>query len=162
MAGQPAGSDGAALSCSFDFEGAALCTLEARWAANLAHFVASMPKAFFRARVEIFSASLCRVSKAAAARVPAQAGTMSGTACTVRTRKFMTNRLLQRKQFVRARAEREGFTLLLQPARWRRRAAHAAADSWRRTTTLPRAPQVIDVLHPGRPNVSKARVRRQP
>jgi hypothetical protein len=26
---------------------------------------------------------------------------MSGTACTVRTRKFMTNRLLQRKQFVR-------------------------------------------------------------
>ncbi len=29
---------------------------------------------------------------------------MSGTACTVRTRKFMTNALMQRKQFVRARA----------------------------------------------------------
>ncbi len=31
---------------------------------------------------------------------------MSGTACTVRTRKFMTNALMQRKQFVRARAAR--------------------------------------------------------
>eukprot|EP00897_Mesotaenium_endlicherianum_P004507 jgi/Mesen1/4084/ME000214S03270 len=38
-------------------------------------------------------------------------------ACTVRTRKFMTNRLLQRKQFI------------------------------------------IDVLHPGRPNVSKAELK---
>mmetsp|Transcript_28499 Transcript_28499/g.90825 ORF Transcript_28499/g.90825 Transcript_28499/m.90825 type:complete len:127 (-) Transcript_28499:91-471(-) len=42
---------------------------------------------------------------------------MSEKTCTVRTRKFMTNRLLQRKQFI------------------------------------------IDVLHPGRPNVSKAELK---
>merc|ERR1712066_24349 len=43
--------------------------------------------------------------------------TMSDKACRIRTRKFMTNRLLQRKQFV------------------------------------------IDVLHPGRPNVSKTELK---
>jgi len=42
---------------------------------------------------------------------------MSDKSCTIRTRKFITNRLLQRKQFV------------------------------------------IDVLHPGRPNVSKAELK---
>mmetsp|Transcript_26825 Transcript_26825/g.58498 ORF Transcript_26825/g.58498 Transcript_26825/m.58498 type:complete len:132 (+) Transcript_26825:70-465(+) len=42
---------------------------------------------------------------------------MSDKTCTIRTRKFITNRLLQRKQFV------------------------------------------IDVLHPGRPNVSKAELK---
>merc|ERR1712154_511490 len=43
--------------------------------------------------------------------------TMSDKACRIRTRKFLTNRLLQRRQFV------------------------------------------IDVLHPGRPNVAKAELR---
>ncbi|KAG2490979.1 hypothetical protein HYH03_010653 [Edaphochlamys debaryana] len=42
---------------------------------------------------------------------------MSDKTCTIRTRKFMTNRLLQRKQFI------------------------------------------IDVLHPGRPNVSKSELK---
>lgn len=31
---------------------------------------------------------------------------MTNTSCTIRTRKFMTNPLLQRRQFVRARRDR--------------------------------------------------------
>ena len=50
-------------------------------------------------------------------RAQTAAITMADKACRIRTRKFMTNRLLQRKQFV------------------------------------------IDVLHPGRPNVPKVRAR---
>ncbi|KAL0437469.1 UNVERIFIED_CONTAM: 40S ribosomal protein S24-1, partial [Sesamum radiatum] len=52
---------------------------------------------------------------------------MADKAVTIRTRKFMTNRLLSRKQFV---------IDVLHPGR-------------------PNVSKVIDVLHPGRPNVSK-------
>ena len=68
---------------------------------------------------------------------------MSAPGITVRTRKFMSNPLMQRKQFVRrSRA-------LLRPAN---APCRPSLTPW----TLP--PQVLDVLHPGKANVSKARV----
>ena len=61
---------------------------------------------------------------------------MSDKTCTLRTRKFITNRLLLRKQFV---------SPLL--AWW----------LWIRILLRVVSSQVIDVLHPGKPNVSKVR-----
>ena len=40
-------------------------------------------------------------------RTSTTSATMSNTSCTIRTRKFMTNRLLQRRQFVSVRARDE-------------------------------------------------------
>ena len=60
---------------------------------------------------------------------------MSDKTCTLRTRKFITNRLLMRKQFVSPPVH------LI---------THQAASD-----IVRRSPQVIDVLHPGRANVSK-------
>jgi hypothetical protein len=65
----------------------------------------------------------------------------------VRTRKFMANPLMSRKQFVRGRAGR------CCAARTAKMHLEALPDA---LTVLP-LPQVVDVLHPGRANVSKAR-----
>ena len=66
--------------------------------------------------------------------------------CTIRTRKFLTNRLLQRKQMVRNQLKPDvDFTdITLSPFLY-----HVFSS------------QIVDVLHPGRPNVPKAELRDQ-
>ena len=99
---------------------------------------------------------------------------MSNTSCTLRTRKFMTNRLLARRQFVSARIP-EGilrtapaaampvfFATPLYPEtpRLRRHAEDVHARSGDTDRTPPPRPlpsQILDVLHPGRANVPKVR-----
>ena len=70
-------------------------------------------------------------------------------AATLRTRKFMTNRLLGRKQFVSGGERSVG---------------RAPGPAWRLAALMaapcPPTLQVLDVLHPGRANVSKVRRRR--
>jgi len=96
-----------------------------------------------------------------------QSGSMSTTSCTLRTRKFMTNRLLARRQFVSARLRitRRGrkktcaFCRRSRKARGRQvsRRVVAGAWCWRRFLCLSPLPQILDVLHPGRANVPKVR-----
>ncbi|KAA8536959.1 hypothetical protein F0562_029437 [Nyssa sinensis] len=64
---------------------------------------------------------------------------MADKAVTIRTRKFMTNRLLSRKQFIFWATE---WSLMV---------------SYLLQSLL--CIQIIDVLHPGRPNVSKAELK---
>jgi hypothetical protein len=73
-----------------------------------------------------------------------QIAKMADKSCTIRTRKFLTNRLLQRKQFVSAAA--------------RGPVARRAPDLSAAPLTPPAAPQVVDVLHPGRATVSKVAI----
>nr|POF19025.1 40s ribosomal protein s24-2 [Quercus suber] len=95
-------------------------------AAMAVTFIPVVPESFITSTLgsEISSTLICRDSKRIGAKErpkgkpETQSQTMADTkAVTIRTRKFMTNRLLSRKQFV------------------------------------------IDVLHPGRPNVSKAELK---
>ena len=86
--------------------------------------------------------------------------TMAEKSCTVRTRKFMTNRLLSRKQFVSPAAY---CPCAARPRRARRRlAARRLALPLTRAHPPPSfflLLQVVDVLHPGRANVSKVELK---
>ncbi|RVX20970.1 40S ribosomal protein S24-2 [Vitis vinifera] len=72
---------------------------------------------------------------------PSQRENMADRAVTIRTRKFMTNRLLSRKQFVTA-LRKNGTSAQLGLAQY------FVYRCW-----------IIDVLHPGRPNVAKAELK---
>jgi hypothetical protein len=79
---------------------------------------------------------------------------MADKACTVRTRKFMTNRLLARKQFVSGALLALHFPIApglcnVATVLFPDHSLDLMTECW--YTVL----QIIDVLHPGRANVSK-------
>ena len=82
---------------------------------------------------------------------------MAEKSCTVRTRKFMTNRLLSRRQFVSSccllhlDADLGALPIPCSP--------YKAPCLTPPSPALAPRPQVTDVLHPGRANVSKEELR---